>query len=333
MAKEKPSLEDIFSVMSANETIEKAKEQKNPQKLWKEFWIEDEVCCLFADANVGKSILAVQIGNSIAEKVLKNSEAVLYYDFELSKKQFELRYTDEKSKKTFNFNDRFIRVELNVDAVKDYCAAYNEAFDDVLMNGIEANINKYNSKVIIVDNITWLTNMKNTGTSGAKLMMKLCNIKKKYGISILVLAHTPKRNLAKPITQNCLGGTKAFANFFDAMFAVGKSIVDPSLRYIKQIKVRSGAFKYDTNHVQVCRIEKKDSFLGFTPIGHAEEERLLKAQKASSSTATSTRKSVRVKKRRVVHRDALTAAQLDTISQMAKNAFNKFKYVPSKKKS
>ena len=65
-------LTDIFSAMTANETIEVAKEQKNPKKLYKEFWFENEVCCLFADANVGKSILAVQISNAIAEKLPKD---------------------------------------------------------------------------------------------------------------------------------------------------------------------------------------------------------------------------------------------------------------------
>lgn len=326
----KPSLTDIFNVMSANETIEKAKELKNPRNLWKEFWIEDEVCCLFADANVGKSILAVQIGNSIAKK-LSEDETVLYYDFELSKKQFELRYTNEKTFEPYTFSDKFIRVELNVDAVKEYCDAYGEAFDDTLMSGIEANINKYNSKVIIVDNITWLTNMRNCGTNGAKLMMKLCNLKKKYGISILVLAHTPKRNLAKPITQNCLGGTKAFANFFDAMFAVGKSIVEPSYRYIKQIKVRSAAFKYDTNHVQVCKIEKEGSFLGFKTIGYASEEALLSTKKSKTSVEAP-RKAVGRRKRVSSRRDALTSTQLSSISKMASEAFKRFRYVPTKKK-
>ena len=296
MEKEKPLLSDIFNVMSANEAIEKAKEQKDPIKLWKEFWFEGEVCCLFADANVGKSILAVQIGNSIASKV-KKGETVLYYDFELSRKQFELRYTDDETKKTFNFNDNFIRVELNTDVVKEYCQACNEAFEDVIINGIETNIKKCNSSVIIIDNITYLTNMKNTGTNGAKLMMRLTNIKKKYNVSILVLAHTPKRNLAKPITQNCLGGTKAFANFFDAMFAVGKSITNPQLRYVKKIKVRSGEFKYDTNHVQVCRITKDKSFLGFTPIGYAEEMSLLKQSKKSESMKSSKKIAPRIKGR------------------------------------
>ncbi len=56
---------------------------------------------LFADTNTGKSILAVQIGNSIATGqhipgftfgTIK--QKVLYLDFELSDKQFENRYSN-----------------------------------------------------------------------------------------------------------------------------------------------------------------------------------------------------------------------------------------------
>lgn len=320
----KPSLADIFSGMSANETIVKAKEQKDPKKLWKEFWFENEVCCLFADANVGKSILAVQIGNAIAEKV-KNGETVLYYDFELSKKQFELRYTDEKTKDTFNFSDKFIRVELDSDAVKDYCDATKESFDDVLIGGIEANINKYNSRIIIVDNLSWLVNMKDTATTAGKLMKNLCTLKKKYGMSILVLSHTPKRNLGSPLTQNSLSGSKKLTNFFDAMFAVGKSIKDPSLRYIKQIKVRTGEFKYDSNHVEICKIEKSGSFLGFTHVGYStEDEQLKKGEKPIASVKGKTKKlsGKRINKR--MFRSNLASAQIDLVSQMAEEAFATF---------
>ena len=294
----KPSLTDIFSAMTANETIEVAKVQKNPKKLWHEFWIENEVCCLFADANVGKSILAVQISNTIAEKLGKD-EHILYYDFELSKKQFELRYTDEKNKSTFKFNDKFI-------------------------SGIEANIQKYNSKVLIVDNISWLTNMKDTATTAGKLMSQLCNLKKRYGASILVLAHTPKRNLGSPLTQNSLSGSKKFTNFFDAMFAVGKSIKDPSIRYVKQIKVRTGAFKYDSNNVELCKIEKRGSFLGFEHIGYSTEEEQLKIGKKTIAAATKTIAAKKGRKSKRVGRSHLAAAQIDLVSQMADEAFEMF---------
>lgn len=319
----KPSITDIFSAMTANETIEAAKVQKNPKKLYKEFWYENEVCCLFADANVGKSILAVQISNAIAEKLGKD-EAVLYYDFELSKKQFELRYTDEKNKSTFKFSDKFIRVELNTDKVKEYCETTKDSFDEVIINAIEANIVKYNSKILIVDNLSWLVNMKDTATTAGKLMQKLCTIKKKYGASVLVLSHTPKRNLGSPITQNSLSGSKKLTNFFDAMFAVGMSVKDPSLRYIKQIKVRTGEFKYGADHVDICKIEKSGSFLGFTHLGFSTEEDQLKAEKEKKAVSKGYTKSKKGRKSRRAYRSHLAAAQIDLVSQMANDAFETF---------
>lgn len=318
----KPSLTDIFSAMTANETIEVAKSQKNPNKLWKEFWIENEVCCLFADANVGKSILAVQIGNAIAEK-LKHDETILYYDFELSKKQFELRYTDNNSKETFQFNDKFIRVELDSDAVKDYCELSKKPFDEVIIEGIEANINKYNSKILIVDNLSWLVNMRDTATTAGKLMKRLCEIKKKYGASILVLSHTPKRNLGSPLTQNSLSGSKKLTNFFDAMFAVGMSIKDPSVRYIKQIKVRTGEFKYGGDHVELCKIEKNGSFLGFSHIGYSSEEEQLKPSKGKSVSVTKT-KDGRKKVTRKKSRSELASYQINMVSNLVDEAFAMF---------
>ena len=319
MDKKKPNITDIFSAMTANKAIEIAKTQKNPEKLWKEFWFESEVCCLFADANVGKSILAVQIGNSIA-KTLKDGDTILYYDFELSKKQFELRYTDETTKETFSFNDKFIRVELDSDAVRDYCEQFNKAFDDVIMEGIEANIVKYNSKILIVDNLSWLVNMKDTATTAGKLMKKLCEIKKKYGASILVLSHTPKRNLGSPLTQNSLSGSKKLTNFFDAMFAVGVSIKNPSLRYIKQIKVRTSEFKYGADNVELCRIKKDGSFLGFSHVGYSTEDDELKPSKAKTVEVVKKANGHKTKKVKK-HKSELTEYQINMVSRLVDDSF------------
>jgi hypothetical protein len=192
------------------------------------------------------------------------------------------------------------------------------------MNAIEANIVKYNSKILIVDNLSWLVNMKDTATTAGKLMQKLCTIKKKYGASVLVLSHTPKRNLGSPITQNSLSGSKKLTNFFDAMFAVGMSVKDPSLRYIKQIKVRTGEFKYGADHVDICKIEKSGSFLGFTHLGFSTEEEQLKAEKEKKAASKGYTKSKKGRKSRRAYRSHLAAAQIDLVSQMANDAFETF---------
>ena len=101
-------------------------------------------------------------------------------------------------------------------------------------------------------------------------------LKKKHGWSILVLAHTPKRSMASPITQNDLAGSKKLFNFFDSVFAIGLSAKDTNLRYIKQLKVRAGAFEYDKDNVIVAEIVKENAFLHFNNIGYATEKEHLK---------------------------------------------------------
>ena len=155
-------------------------------------------------------------------------------------------------------------------------------------------------------------------------MQKLCTIKKKYGASILVLSHTPKRNLGSPITQNSLSGSKKLPNFFDSMFAVGKSIKDPSLRYLKQIKVRTGEFKYDSNHVDICKIEKSGSFLGFTHVGYSSEEEQLKSNSPMHQSRLLKLPRNKQKARKRATRSALASSQIDLVSQMAEEAFEMF---------
>lgn len=64
---------------------------KKPVCLFGSLWYEGEVACLFADSNVGKSILAVQIGQAVAELERK----VLYYDFEMQDDMVGQRYMSD----------------------------------------------------------------------------------------------------------------------------------------------------------------------------------------------------------------------------------------------
>ena len=107
-------------------------------------------------------------------------------------------------------------------------------------------------------------------------MIQLNNLKKKYGLSVLVLAHTPKRSLDCPITSNDLAGSKRLYNFFDSVFAIGKSAQDGGLRYVKQLKVRYGTFSHDADNVIIYEIEKVDAFLQFVFRGYSTEKEHLK---------------------------------------------------------
>lgn len=255
----------MFTIKTANQTIQDAALRPNPDALWLSLWYEGEVCCLFSDSNLGKSIYAVQIGADIAAKGKK----VLYFDFELSDKQFQLRYSDDNGNLNHFPNDLY-RVEINRDAMD----ATN--FEDEIITNIEQTAIKTNAKVMIIDNLTYLCVASEKGDLAGSLMMRLMGLKRKYDLSMLILAHTPKRLMSNPITQNDLAGSKKLYNFFDSVFAIGQSAKDNNLRYIKQLKVRYGNYTYDSDNVIVCSIEKVNTMLQFVFVEYATEREHLK---------------------------------------------------------
>jgi len=269
---------DFLIAKPANQWIEEAKMRPIPKMLFSELWHEGEICILFASSGLGKSILAVQIGNSISsgEKIsgFKNEaqrQTVLYFDFELSDKQFEGRYSEE-FKNHFVFDDRFIRIELNPDADKPE----KQTEEEFLINSIENYIKKCGAKILIIDNITYLRSDNEKAKDALPLMKKLKGLKQKYDLSILVLAHTPKRDASKPITGNDLSGSVMLKNFCDSMFAIGAGITDPNIRYIKQIKERFTSEHYGEDNVIVCEIGKTNNFLQLTHQGFGKESDYLR---------------------------------------------------------
>lgn len=262
----KPELSGMLKIKSANEWAREAALRPDPKPLWLSLWYEGEVCCLFADSNLGKSIYAVEIASEIAK-----TQRVIYFDFELSDKQFQLRYSDDQGN-IHCFSDNLLRSEIDPDMVGE------GNFEDEVIADIEGASIQYDCKVLIVDNITYLNSVTEKADAASMLMMRLMQLKKKYGLSILVLAHTPKRPLTSPITQNDLAGSKKLFNFFDSVFAIGRSAKDENLRYIKQVKVRAGAFEYGAENVIVSEIVKEGSWLHFRNIGYATEREHLKEQ-------------------------------------------------------
>lgn len=256
---------DLLEVKTANKWIEQASRRPIPRMLFSEFWFEQELCILFADTNVGKTILAVQIADSISRgqsipgfKLETKAQKVIYCDFELNDKQFQSRYS-RNYEDPYLFSDNFLRVEINPDA--DF--PEDASFEFALSNAIERVITDNGAKIVIIDNITYLRHENERAKDALPLMKHLKRLKSKYNLSLLVLAHTPKRDLTKPLTRNDLQGSKVLMNFCDSSFAIGESSSDSSFRYIKMIKVRSTEHIYDSYNIMVCQITKPDNFLHF----------------------------------------------------------------------
>ncbi len=270
-----PQKTDLLFVKTAGEWMKQEYGKPMPRMLLGDLWLEGEMCILFADTNLGKSILAVQIGNNLAQgcctgifnNQLEPQTRVLYVDFEMGSKQFESRYFDSQWG-SHQFGLTFFRAEFNPEAENP---ALYDNYDAYLESALESAITKTKATVLIIDNLTYMA----TGTERARealpLMKKLKALKKKYNLSMLVLAHTPKRMANKPITVNDLQGSKMIINFCDSAFAIGKSHTQPGKLYLKQVKQRSRKTMYDEHNVCLCHIAKDMSDLNFVFEGHAKE--------------------------------------------------------------
>lgn len=250
----------------ANDILMAASLEPVPQSLWGEGLIfENEVTCLYSDSGTGKSILSVQLGNDIALA----GRRVLYVDFELSRAQFRKRYTNDNGE-DFEFSENFLRCNS---------AQYATFDEETIISDILRACADSGAEVVIIDNLTWIDSNVEKGDAAASLMKELVAMKQAHGLTVIVISHTPKRDLFRPITQNDLSGSKKIMNFIDAAITIGKSIKDPNLRYIKQIKVRSDRFKYDSDNVLVCELThgERGNYLHFEPVRTAPESELLKS--------------------------------------------------------
>ena len=266
---------ELFYIKPADLWLKEEYSKPEARQLLGTLWHENELCILFADTNLGKSILAVQVGHQLAKQDsiapfgsrINEALKVLYIDFELTTSQFKSRYSDRIAGQHI-FGPNFIRAEFNPGG--DDPRLYDK-YEEYVQEEINYALNHTKAKVLIIDNITCMGGAINNAAGAMPLIKTLKSLKTEHNISVLVLAHTPKRNLGKPITVNDLQGSKMLINFADSAFAIGQSQHDPDLRYIKQIKQRNTGSDYGTAHVAVFRISKQQTFLGFEFIGFDNE--------------------------------------------------------------
>ena len=161
----------MLEIVDANLAMERASMCQNPKPLFDPFWYEGEIGCLFADSNVGKSILAMQIAAGIAKE-----QRVLYFDFELSEKQFQLRYTDENGK-LYRFPDKLFRVTINPDLL----GSLSVPFEEAVMGSIEEAAISTESKVLVIDNISILCMQTEKGEDAAALVRRLRELRGSWG--------------------------------------------------------------------------------------------------------------------------------------------------------
>ena len=246
-----------FHVSSMNDCVRKGKSLPTLVVLYPNIVLEGDLCIIFGQSGIGKTIFAMQVARDIAAK----GKRVLYADFEMTQRQLSLRYESP------DFPSTFFRADMDG----------NHPADDV-PKGIETAAVATLAEVVFIDNITALSQSLDKGADAGSLMASLNALKKKYNWTLIVLNHVPKMfSGAVPLSLSAIQGSAKLNQLIDDAVGLGQSHKDGSLVYVKQCKWRNGEVVLDADNVALYERAKNGegnlcfTFRGFdTEAAHLE---------------------------------------------------------------
>lgn len=260
----------MLETRPASEWIKRGSKRNPPAELYGSLWREGELALFFGDKGSGKSILAVQLAESIArgrpalsvlpepagralgskirspQSALRNRK-VLYLDFEHTERQFAERYSAPspipgKLPMRHRFPKNFIRAAIDwhsVEPGKDLACAIQSA--------IFSKIEESGAKVIITDDILLGGANAMRPNGFVRTMQTLKMWAATQDLSILVIAHAkPRRSgpaVSSPVSRlvslQDLAHSRQIADLADSVFAIARSTFGPEYRYVKHLAAPS----------------------------------------------------------------------------------------------
>ena len=248
-----PVNEGGFIIEPMNKCIDEAHKLPPLISLYPEVVLEGDLCIIFGQSGIGKTIYAMQIARYIAE----NGKRLLYVDCEMTPRQLGNRY------ETANFPPTFLRAEMD-----------REHPDEDVLKGIEKAGVKNHVDVVFIDNITALGQSLDRSADAGTLMASLNTLKKKYNWTLVVLNHVPKMFSGNvPLSLSAMQGSAKINQLIDDAIGIAQSSIDPNLVYAKQCKWRNGELTMGADHVAIYeRCKDKYGNLGFISRGFGTEQ-------------------------------------------------------------
>lgn len=266
---------NIFETNTLIADIIRGTKEPYRAKLCGDFVRQGELALFFGDEGCGKSMFSFQMGKAISEGKpmfdipgFENESTevkTMIFDFELSRQNLAERYHNQGTFESFNEN--YIRVALNRDSTDGSVSSSR------IVDTIVSHIETHKPGFVIIDNITWIVDEVTDNSIAKRLMQKLMSlVRNNFPLSILVIGHTPKRDKTQPIESKHFAGGKNLSNFCTSQFAIVKSLKDPGIKYVKQLKTRSSLLMFDGDNV--CEFEipyNPDGTLKFVHLGNGLE--------------------------------------------------------------
>ena len=220
-----------FHVERMNQCIDEAHQLPPLVPLYPNIVLEGDLCIIFGQSGIGKTIFAMQIARHIAE----NGKRLLYVDCEMTPRQLGNRY------ETANFPPTFLRAEMDME----------HPAEDIL-KGIEEVAVANHVQVVFIDNITALGQSLDRSADAGTLMASLNALKKQHNWTLVVLNHVPKMYSGyQPLSLSAMQGSAKINQLIDDAIGIAQSCIDSNLVYVKQCKWRNGELTMGADNVAV----------------------------------------------------------------------------------
>src|ERR1035437_489129 len=266
---------------------------ENQKNIFGDLISEGDLCILFGRAGTGKSFLAYQIGSAIAEgrnvldmlDIMAGRSTTKYHDLNNETHAQKVLYADfeatiEKTYRRYNpytFSPNFLI------AIPDRLTVVDNL---LFIDSIEAEIIKTGAKVLIIDNISAISQDNEKSNQAAKLMNKIKDLQRRNKLTILIMAHTPKIVQGQAIIWTNMAGSSNLYNLAESILAIGTTTIDNDIRYIIQLKARYVDILYHKDNVIAIKFRTTtDGNKGFSFLNYECEEELIKTVEKSRRDA------------------------------------------------
>jgi hypothetical protein len=149
----------------------------------------------------------------------------------------------------------------------------------LFIDSIELEVKKCGAQVLIIDNMSAISQDNEKSGNAVKLMNKIKDLQRRNKLTVLLMAHTPKIVQGEAIIWTNLAGSSNLYNLADSVMAINTTTTDDSVRYIKQLKSRYNEIQYHKDNVVAIKFSTRpDGLKGFEFLNYESEDELIKPQ-------------------------------------------------------
>lgn len=261
-----------ITIRRANDTWEDAKRFRRPEPLFDEFWCDGELALMFGPPSSGKSVFAVQLGDSLARgsglpgfRRPRGRRRVLYVDLQHTDEQFQMRSRRGEYPMRTYWQFRPRHMSDPVVNAKDNHPRHRFAFSLFrdrppagadLCDWLRACISAHKIQAVIVDDLSALKNTHDGVRESLQVMRGLREIRDQLGTSILVLADSAPPAKGVAVGEKDLGRSRVLCTVADSVFAIGQNYRDAEDRYFIQTRLRRAPIFWTIKNAPVATIDR-----------------------------------------------------------------------------